>query len=104
MATELQLDIVTPAASVYSGPATEVILPAWDGELGVYPQHDTLLALLRAGTCTVTTPTGQLRYVVGRGFADIGSGSVTLLTDSCEPVDKIDPVEAKERQACSSAT
>ena len=97
MATELQLDIVTPAASVFSGSASELIIPAWDGELGIYPAHDTLLALLRAGSCTVTTAQGSTRYVLGRGFDDIGSAKVTLLTDSCETADSIDRAEARER-------
>jgi len=92
---QLQLDIVTPSASVYSGPASEVIVPAWEGEMGVYPQHDALLALLRAGVCTVATPEGTTRYVVGRGFADIGPTTVTLLTDSCQVAADVDKEQAQ---------
>ena len=29
MATDLQVDIVTPEANAYSGKASEVLLPAW---------------------------------------------------------------------------
>lgn len=95
MASSLQLDIVTPSASIYSGPAAEVIIPAWEGQMGIYPQHDTLLALLRAGVCTVATPEGTQRYVVGRGFADMGPDSVTLLTDSCELASEVDKGKAQ---------
>lgn len=94
MAT-LQLDIVTPSRSVFSGPVSEVVLPAWEGQLGVYPQHDALLALLRAGVCTVAGPDGTKRYIVGRGFADVGPTNVTLLTDSCEEADSVDKDEAR---------
>ena len=83
MADSLQLDIVTPQASVYSGPASEVVLPAWEGQLGVYPHHDALLALLRAGRCAVTTAAGVQTYVIGRGFAGIGPDrtEITLVAD-----------------------
>jgi len=92
---QLQLDIVTPSQGVYSGPAAEVIIPAWEGQMGVYPQHDALLALLKAGVCTVATPEGTQRYVIGRGFADIGPTTVTLLTDSCQLVSEVDKAQAK---------
>ena len=93
MAT-LQLDIVTPSASAFSGEVSEVVLPAWEGQMGVYPQHDSLLALLRAGVCRVSAADGVHTYVIGRGFADIGPTNVTLLTDSCELASEVDKAEA----------
>lgn len=94
MATHLAVEIVTPERSAFSGTASEVVLPAWEGELGVYPDHDALLTLVRPGSCQVATPSGTLRYVIGRGFAEIGPTSVTILTDSCEEVAKIDKAGA----------
>jgi F-type H+-transporting ATPase subunit epsilon len=95
VANTLQLDIVTPSSSVYSGPAAEVVIPAWEGQMGIYPNHDTLLALLRAGLCTVATPEGTTRYVIGRGFAEMGPDRVTLLTDSCELATEVDKGQAQ---------
>lgn len=91
----LQVDIVTPEASAFSGEASEVILPAWDGQLGVYPEHDSLLSLIRAGRCVVTTPTGVKRYILGRGFAEIGPDRVTILTDRFEPLEAVDKAKAQ---------
>ena len=98
MANELQLDIVTPEAGVFSGPVTQVILPAWEGEEGVLPGHDAKHALLRGGVCTVLSAAGQTRYVIGRGFAEIGGDRVTLLTDSCEAADGIDKAAAGQQK------
>jgi F-type H+-transporting ATPase subunit epsilon len=94
MANTLQVEIVTPERAAYSGAASEVILPAWEGEMGIYPDHDALLALLRAGSCTVVGSEGVFRAVVGRGFVDVGPTRVTMLTDSCVPVDAIDKAKA----------
>jgi len=91
----LQVDIVTPEASAFSGEASEVILPAWEGQLGVYPGHDSLLSLIRAGRCVVTTTTGVRRYVVGRGFAEIGPDHVTILTDRFESLEDVDKARAQ---------
>jgi F-type H+-transporting ATPase subunit epsilon len=96
LASKLQVDIVTPERSAFQGEASEVVLPAWNGELGVYPDHDAMLALVRAGPCTVVSQGQVHRFVLGRGFAEITGDRVTLLTDSCEPVSSIDRGKAEK--------
>ncbi|MEZ4236652.1 MAG: ATP synthase F1 subunit epsilon [Myxococcota bacterium] len=103
MSTALEVDIVTPERSVFRGAAAQVQLPAWEGEMGVLPDHDPLLALLRAGLCVVSTAQGATRYVIGRGFAEIGGDRVTILTDHCEPAEKVDKASAQTELAAAEA-
>lgn len=92
----LHVEIVTPEKSVYSGSASEVLIPAWEGQLGVLPDHDALLSLLKCGLAVVSTADGVKTWVIGRGFADIGGDHVTVLTDRAEPIDSIDKDAAKQ--------
>ena len=85
---DLTVHIVTPERAVYSGFASDVRLPGWNGEMQVLPEHEVLLSLLRGGIVQITTPAGPLRYVVGRGFAEVTGGQVTLLADHCESADE----------------
>src|SRR5262245_42505755 len=62
--------------------------------MGVLPEHDTVLALLRAGACQVLTGADVKRYWVGRGFAESGPTRVTLLTDACEEAAAVDKAAA----------
>ncbi|HHO50968.1 MAG TPA: ATP synthase F1 subunit epsilon [Deltaproteobacteria bacterium] len=101
MSTTLQVEIVTPEARAFSGPASEVLLPAWEGEMGIYPQHDAVLTLLRAGRCVVTDADGVHQWVVGRGFAEVGPDRVTILTDSCEISSGIDKAQAASDAAAA---
>jgi F-type H+-transporting ATPase subunit epsilon len=94
MSTQLHVTIVTPERKVFDAAATEVTLPAWEGELGVYPDHDQLLTLLRAGRCTVVGAEGPSTFVVGRGFAEITGDAVTLLTSACVVATEIDRAKA----------
>ena len=80
---ELTIDIVTPTALVFTGKATAIRVPGWEGEFEVLEGHDTLLSLLRGGITTVTTASGETRYITGRGFVEAGPDRVTLLADSC---------------------
>ncbi|MCB9685394.1 MAG: ATP synthase F1 subunit epsilon [Alphaproteobacteria bacterium] len=95
MATTLDVKIVTPEKRVFDGQASEIVLPAWEGELGVYPDHDSLLTLLRSGSCKLVTASGVQTWVVGRGFAEIGGSSVTILTSSCVAASEVDKAKAQ---------
>ena len=55
----LHLKVITPARSVLDANATSIVVPAFDGELGVLPGHADLLALLGPGVLRLTTPEGQ---------------------------------------------
>ena len=90
----LTVEIVTPEASIFSGRAKEVLLPAWEGELGVLPDHDALLTLVKAGRAVVYTTEGTRHWIIGRGFADLGQDHVTLLTDRAVPIEQVDKAEA----------
>jgi F-type H+-transporting ATPase subunit epsilon len=85
----LLLSVVSPSGTLFSGPVESVIIPAWDGLMGVLPGHAPLLALLRPGTVTArpasSTPTPDpqsLSFQVTGGFADVGPTLVRLIADS----------------------
>lgn len=99
MANQLHVEIVTPMRNAFSGEAMQVILPAWDGEEGVLPDHDDKLTLLRGGVCILITAEGEKKFAIGRGFAEMGDDHVTLLTDSCVAAGSIDKAEAKANLA-----
>lgn len=84
----LQVDIVTPRRQAFSGHAAEVRLPGWDGEFGVLLGHENVLSLLRGGVCVVVgEDRAETRFVIGRGFAEIGPDRVTILADMAETPD-----------------
>jgi F-type H+-transporting ATPase subunit epsilon len=86
----LQVDIVTPRRQIFSGQAAEVRIPGWEGEFGVLPGHENVLALLRGGVCVVVgEDRTESRFVVGRGFAEINPDRVTILADVAETPDQV---------------
>ena len=94
--TDLQVDIVTPERLVYSGRASELSAPGWDGEFDVLPGHSLYLSLLHGGTLVLQTPEGEKRFVVGRGFAEAGPDRVTILTEQCIAPADVDVDQAKK--------
>jgi len=109
MAEKLQLDIVTPQHSAFSGTVDQVRVPGWLGEFEILPSHDLFLSLVRGGVLTVVQGNETHQFLVGRGFAEAGPEQVTVLTDSCVSPSEVDlasaaaNLEAAERTLAESA-
>lgn len=91
---DIQVEIVTPERSVFSGPSSEIVVSGREGEFGVLPQHDRFLSLLKCGVVRVGTQDGVQKFLVGRGFAEVDGAQVTILTESCVLVDAVDKAQA----------
>ena len=89
------LKIVTPSAIALEGEASEVQIPGFYGEYGVLPDHAQMLTLTQPGVVTVHGGSQSGRLLVGKGLAEVGPGSVTLLVDLCEKAADIDKDAAK---------
>jgi F-type H+-transporting ATPase subunit epsilon len=91
----LNIEIVTPTQTAFSGEAIEVRAPGFLGEFGVLPEHTLFLSVVKAGVVTITTKGGEIRYVVGRGFAEAGPDRLSVLTEICEEGSTVDKDAAK---------
>ena len=77
----LHVTVITPARSVFDADATAVVVPAFDGELGVLPGHAAMLALLGTGELRVNTADGKIKHLAIRGgFLQVNHNKVTVLT------------------------
>jgi F-type H+-transporting ATPase subunit epsilon len=94
MAT-LKLQIVTPEAKVLEEDVDFVQLPGAEGEMGVYPQHETLITELIAGELHIQTA-GQVRIMaIGEGFAEITPTAIGIITDGAVNEKEIDEQAAE---------
>jgi F-type H+-transporting ATPase subunit epsilon len=103
MAMTIHVDIVSAEASIYSGLAEFVVVPAEMGELGIYPRHTPLLTRIKPGSVRIKPPNKaeeDLIYVSG-GILEVQPGVVTILSDTAlrgADLDEARVLEAK-RQA-----
>jgi len=87
---KLHVTVITPAKSVFDAEAASVVVPAFDGELGVLPGHAPLLALLGTGEIRLTTATGQVRKLAVRGgFLQVQNDKVTVLTPEAAAAEEL---------------
>src|ERR1019366_2741017 len=95
MAT-IKIEIVTPAAKIYSDDVDMVTLTGTEGEMGILPQHMPLMTQLVAGEVIAQKGKDTIFLAVGDGFVQVTGDRVAILTDMAIEADNIDEVKAEE--------
>ena len=102
MTNTLQLEIVTPEATVYSEAVEMVTLPAVEGQMGVLPLHVRLVTQLVPGELIVRKDGEDDFLAVGEGLVEVTNNRVSIVTNMAVAIDNIDEAaaeEARERAA-----
>jgi F-type H+-transporting ATPase subunit epsilon len=95
MADRLKLELATPTRLVVSGEADEVVVPGTEGAFGVLPGHAPLLSLVGTGEVMYRTGREEHYLAVSGGFAEVGPDHVTILAETAESPEEIDPARAR---------
>jgi F-type H+-transporting ATPase subunit epsilon len=94
----LKCTVVTPETTAVDQEVSFVVVPLFDGELGIGRGHSAMIGRLGYGELRVTLPGGQVeRYYVDGGFVQVSANVVTVLTGRILRADQLDDSQA-ERQ------
>ncbi len=94
---ELNVSLVAVDRKIWSGTASLVVAKTLEGEIGILPQHEPVLALLADSPVRITTSDGRLiTAAVHGGFFAVDSDNVSILAESAELGGEIDVVRAQE--------
>jgi F-type H+-transporting ATPase subunit epsilon len=95
--------IVTPERAVLDETAEMVIVPMFDGELGVLQGRAPLVGRLGAGELRLKTGDVSKRWFVEAGFVQVRSNVVTVLTANARPATEITAEMAEEARTQADA-
>ena len=91
-----QCVVVTPEHQVLDESCSQVILPAFDGQIGILTDRAPLLAKLGIGVMRVDLASGQQRqYFVDGGIAQMKDNHLTILTTEAIPPEQINAETAR---------
>lgn len=89
--TSFHLTVVTRDRKIVETDAVELVLPAYDGEIGVLPGHAPLLTTLRVGVMRYRATDGQQQVMVlSWGFAEILPERVIVMAETARMPQEID--------------
>ncbi len=80
----MRVTVISPEASVFDGEADAVVAPAFDGELGILPNHAALMTTLGTGTLVVRTGATVRRFRVQGGFLQVVKNRVRVLAETVQ--------------------
>lgn len=100
---ELKCIVVTPERTALEAEADFVVLPLFDGELGVLPGHAPMIGRLTFGELRLKQGGQTVRYFIEGGFAEVLNDVISVVTTRgtlAEDLD-IEEIEAELEQALS---
>lgn len=92
----LNVRVITPDNTVWDATAEEIVLPSTTGQLGILSGHAPLLSALDVGVMRLRPQKDWLSIVLAGGFAEVEDDEVTILVNSAERGEDIDPEEAQQ--------
>lgn len=98
MAESMKLKIVAPERIFYEGDVTFLEFTTTEGNMGIYPNHIPLTAIIAPGVLRIHDKDNVKEAALMSGFIEILQDSVTVLAESVEWPDEIDANRAKEAE------
>ena len=83
MSEEFKVEIVNPEKSFLSKEnVTEVVVPAFEGEMGILKDHISIISFLKPGIIKVYSKSEENKYFVEDGIVEFKDNNLSILTSS----------------------
>lgn len=101
---ELNVAVVSAERSLWQGTAKSIVAKTPEGEIGIMPGHEPVLALLVESPLRIETTDGSKMLVaVHGGFFAVDGNSVQVIAETAELASEIDIERAKAALAKAQA-
>ncbi len=81
MSEEYSVEIVNPEKSFLSkNDVTEVVVPAFEGEIGILKDHISIISFLKPGIIKIFSKSGQESFYVNDGIIEFKDNNLSILT------------------------
>ncbi len=99
MSEEYSLEIVNPEKSfLLKDDVTEVVVPAYEGEIGILKDHISIISFLKPGIIKVFSKSGDDSYYVNDGIIEFKNNNLSILTSLILNLKDIDKGKISEIQ------
>ena len=91
MSEEFKVEIVNPEKSFLSEEnVTEVVIPAFEGEMGILKDHISIISFLKPGIIKVYSKSEENKYFVEDGIVEFKDNNLSILTSSIYNMSDLD--------------
>ena len=91
MSEEFKVEVVNPEKSFLSKEdVTEVVVPAFEGEMGILKDHISIISFLKPGIITIHSKSGEEKFYVEDGIVEFKNNNLSILTSSIFNLNDLD--------------
>jgi len=91
MSEGFNIDIVNPEKSFLSKEnVSEVVIPAFEGEIGILKDHISIISFLKPGIIKVFAGSEEENFFVEDGIVEFKNNSLSILTSSIFNIKNVD--------------
>jgi len=91
MSEEFKVEIVNPEKSFLAkDDVSEVIVPAFEGEMGILKDHISIISFLKPGIIKILSKSGDENYYVEDGIIEFKNNNLSILTSSIYNLSELD--------------
>ncbi len=88
MSEKFKVEIISPENSILKTETSEVIIPSYEGEMGVLKDHIPLITFLRPGIIKIIDG-NEKKFFVEEGTVEFSNNSLLILTSKAIEVSSI---------------
>ena len=97
MSEEFKIDIVNPEQSFLSkDDVIEVVVPAFEGEMGILKDHISIISFLKPGIITIRSKSEEEKFYVEDGIIEFKNNNLSVLTSSIFNLNKLEKAKLEK--------
>ena len=97
MREQFNLEIVSPEKSfLKKDNVTEVVVPAFEGEMGILKDHISIISFLKPGIVKVTSGSEEENFYVDDGIVEFKDNLLSILTSNIFNIKNSDKAQLQE--------
>ena len=92
MSDKFTVEIISPIKSIIKSDTSEVVIPSYEGEMGILKNHIPIITFLRPGVIKIINEI-ERNYFVEDGTVEFVDDNLLILTSTAKDVNNFDKTE-----------
>ena len=89
MSETFTVEIISPSETIIKSDTIEVIIPSYEGEIGILKDHIPLITFLRPGLIKIISETEKI-YFIEEGTVEFANNNLLILTSTAKQVSELE--------------
>ena len=95
MSDKFTVEIISPDQTILKQETNEVIIPSFEGQMGILSNHIPLITFLRPGIITIKAE-GEKRFYIEEGTVEFSNNNLLILTSTARDLVNLDKSKINE--------